>query len=47
MSVDKGQQISMLEQELQEKQGKVRDQFEQRETEILQPKGKQNGHLYT
>ena len=40
---DKDQQISMLEQELQAKQEKVKDQFEERETEILEQKGEQNG----
>ena len=39
------QQISMLEQELQAKQEKVRDQFEQRETEILEQTGEQNNPL--
>ena len=45
MSSDKAQQISMLEQELQAKQEKVREQFEQRGTEILEQKGEQNGLL--
>ena len=45
MYSDKDQQISMLEQKLEAKQVKVRDQFEQRKMEILEQKGEQNGLL--